>query len=59
MTCPFFSYDYGRCPYFWLLWFRIYGYGLSITNEEARFSERYGHSKSVRLFGIKLEVLTP
>lgn len=40
-------------------WFRIFGYGLCITTNAPTFSERNGYEKSVRVFGVKFEVLTP
>lgn len=41
----------------WGAWFRVFGYGLLISNTRPLFSERNGHRKAIRVFGIKIEAL--
>lgn len=41
----------------WGFWFRIFGYGLLVTNLPPLFSERYGYTKSFRVLGVKIEYL--
>lgn len=41
----------------WGFWFRIFGRGLYVTNSAPLFSERYGYTKSFRVFGVKIEYL--
>lgn len=41
----------------WGFWFRVFGRGLFVTNSEPLFSERYGYTKSFRIFGVKIEYL--
>lgn len=43
----------------WGFWFRILGYGLAISTMEPLFSERIGKRKTLRIFGVKFEWLTP
>lgn len=43
----------------WGVWFRIFGYGLHISNTRPLFSERNGYRKVVRVFGVKIEALQP
>jgi hypothetical protein len=45
-------------PYFGM-WFRVYGYGFSVSNSPPLFSERNGLRKTVRVFGVKFELLMP
>lgn len=52
MMNGFFVYRYGG-------WFRIAGYGLSITTDPPMFSERHGYRKVLRLFGVGFEILKP
>jgi len=43
-------------------WFRIFGYGLHIRSArgyQPLFSERYGYTKPLYLFGLRIEVLKP
>lgn len=40
-------------------WFRVFGFGLSISNEKPRFSEREGVASPLRILGWKLELLHP
>jgi len=40
-------------------WFRICGYGLAVSTMTPMFSERNGYRRTVRIFGVKLEALTP
>jgi hypothetical protein len=41
----------------WGFWFRIFGRGLHVTNSAPVFSERYGYTKSFRIFGVKIKYL--
>lgn len=41
----------------WGFWFRIFDRGLHVTNDTPVFSERYGYTKTVRLFGVKIKLL--
>lgn len=41
------------------LWFRLRGYGVSIHNDRPLFSERNGHRKTVRIFGVAFQWLKP
>lgn len=41
----------------WGFWFRIFGRGLHITNAAPVFSERYGYTKTIRVFGVKIKYL--
>jgi hypothetical protein len=44
------------------LWFRIFGYGLDISTQKreyALFSERYGLTRVLYLFGWRVEALKP
>ncbi len=43
----------------WGLWFRVCGYGLTISTLKPMFSERNGHTKIVTIFGVKIKVLKP
>lgn len=43
----------------WCVWFRIKGYGLSVSDMRPLFSERYGITRHFRLFGIKIMRLAP
>jgi hypothetical protein len=42
-------------------WVRVtrHGYGLSVTTGRPLFSERSGHRKVLRIFGVGFEVLKP
>jgi len=40
-------------------WFRVLGYGLSVSTDPPLFSERNGLKKVVRVFGVKIELLAP
>lgn len=44
---------------YWLFWFRIFGYGLAVSNLIPCFSERHGFIKVTRIFGIRFQVLKP
>lgn len=44
---------------YWGFWFRVFGYGLVVSNMTPVFSERYGYSKVVRFLGIKVKLLVP
>lgn len=43
----------------WGFWFRVFGYGLVVTNMQPMFSERHGYRKPMRILGVKIEVLKP
>lgn len=43
----------------WGFWFRVHGYGLSISTNDKSFSERNGYKKSLVVFGIKISILKP
>lgn len=43
----------------WGAWFRVFGYGLVISNMEPVFSERKGLTPCLRVFGVKIKPLTP
>lgn len=47
------------CGHFWRtgFWVRIFGFGLSISTDKPLFSERYGHRKCLRIYGVKFEYL--
>ena len=45
--------------YRWGFWFRVFGYGVSVSNDRPLFSERVGLRSSFRIFGIKFEYLKP
>jgi hypothetical protein len=43
-----------------IFWFRIFGYGLSfisLKHGHVPFSIRYGHDKTYKLFGYRIELL--
>jgi hypothetical protein len=41
-------------------WFKVNGYGLSVTDSKPMFSERNGYRKNfIRIFGIKFELMLP
>lgn len=40
-------------------WFRVFGYGLSVSNTPPLFSERLGCTKVLRIFGVGVKVLKP
>jgi len=42
---------------FWGYWFRIYGYGLSISNCDLTFSQRNGFKPVLIIGKIKIELL--
>jgi hypothetical protein len=45
-----------------ILWFRLFGYGLSIKSNKhgfIPFSIRYGYRKTLNLFGYRVEFLKP
>ncbi len=52
-----FSYSFSRGNGQWCLWFRLFGYGFSISNTPPLFSERAGLRKVVRIKGVKFELL--
>jgi hypothetical protein len=44
------------------MWFRIFGWGLHVSTkrrEDALFSERYGYTKVLYLFGLRFAALAP
>ena len=41
----------------WGFWFRIFGYGLSVSNMAMMFSERYGYRKVLRIGSVKIGTL--
>lgn len=41
----------------WGFWFRIYGYGLVASTLKPIFSERHGHTKTLRIGGVKIQFL--
>lgn len=49
--------DNRECRREWGFWFRIFGRGLHVTNAGTVFSERYGYTKNIRLFGVKVKYL--
>lgn len=40
-------------------WFRVFGYGLAISNARPLFSERMGHRRVLRIAGWGISVLRP
>jgi len=44
---------------YWGFWFRVFGYGVAVTNMTPLFSERMKVRKVIRVFGIKIELLKP
>lgn len=40
-------------------WFRVLGFGLSISSHPLLFSERYGYSKVLRIGKMKFKLLNP
>lgn len=43
----------------WGFWLRLFGYGISVSNDRPLFSERYGFErKYFRIFGVKFEYLS-
>jgi hypothetical protein len=57
----FFTWDYGNGINGKCLWFRIYGHGLHFKKHDGMFifSERYGYTPYVILFGVKIKTLKP
>lgn len=43
----------------WGAWFRLFGYGLCVSNQPPMFSERYGYTRPLRIGGVKIGGLKP
>jgi hypothetical protein len=56
-----FSYDYGDGVSGKCLWFRFFGYGFHFKNHDGTlmFSERYGYTPFLVVFGVTIKLLKP